>query len=307
MAAQNKLFQQIIWLADTVYSNKSITLEEIDRKWSQSSYNGDKQSQYGKRTFHRHRDLIMELFGIEIKCNRATNEYYIANDVSGKSASGVRAWIINTFALNNLSNLTAGMQERVIFEEIPEGTRYLTTIVNAMRQNRQLVVSYQGFKRDEPHTFFLAPYCLKVFKQRWYLVGKPHDHPEEPEPRVYALDRVKTLAEADTPFHLPAKFKAETFFENQFGVDRSKTEAERIRIKVEKFDANFLRSLPLHHSQREVEQNDKFSVFEFSVAPTTDFILELRKFGPKLEVLAPQSLRDEFAEETKHLNEMYSV
>lgn len=272
MAAQNKLFQRLIWLADTIYSAKRITLEDIDSKWSKSSYN-DGESHYGARNLSRHKDTIHELFGIEIKCDRATNEYYIANDVSGKSASGIRAWIINTFALNNLSNLTAGMQDRVIFEEIPEGTRYLTTIVNAMRQNRQLVVSYQGFNRTEPHTFFLAPYCLKVFKQRWYLVGKPHDHPEEPEPRVYALDRMKTLAEADMPFHLPSKFKPETFFENQFGVDRSKTKAERIRVKVEKFDANFLRSLPLHHTQKELERNDQFSVFEFSVAPTTDFLL----------------------------------
>lgn len=303
MAAQNKLFQQIIWLADTVYSNKSITLEEIERKWSQSSYNNYKQSRYDKRTFHRHRDLIMELFGIEIKCNRATNEYYIANDVSGKSASGVRAWIINTFALNNLSNLTAGMQERVIFEEIPEGTRYLSTIVNAMRQNRQLVVSYQGFKRPEPHTFFLAPYCLKVFKQRWYLVGKPHDHPEETEPRVYALDRITVLTETTEPFKLPKKFIPQEHFANYYGVFcGSQFKPERIRVRVGENSIPYLRSLALHASQTEPEPG----VFEWFVAPTFDFIQQLRTYGSELEVLAPQSLRDKFAAEAKNLMKMYS-
>lgn len=306
MAAQNKLFQRLIWLADTVYSAKHITMDEIDSRWSKSPYNNDHESRYGKRNFSRHKDTIHELFGIEIKCDRATNEYYIANDVSGKSASGMRGWIINTFALNNLTNISAGMRERVIFEEIPEGGRYLSTIVNAMKEGRRLVMSYQGFKRTEPHTFLLDPYCLKVFKQRWYLVGKPEDHQEEKEPRVYALDRVKDLAVTDKSFHLPAKFKPETFFENQFGVDRSKTKAERIRVKVEKFDANFLRSLPLHYTQKELERNDQFSVFEFTVAPTTDFILELRKFGPKLEVLAPQTLRDQFAEEVATLQKTYA-
>lgn len=304
MAAQNKLFQRLIWLADTIYSAKRITLEEIDSKWSKSSYN-DGESRYGARNLSRHKDTIHELFGIEIKCDRATNEYYIANDVSGKAASGVRAWIINTFALNNLSNLTAGMQDRVIFEEIPEGTRYLTTIVNAMRHNRQLVVSYQGYKRTEPHTFYLSPYCLKVFKQRWYLVGKPDDHPEEKEPRVYALDRVKTLAEVDKPFHLPASFKPTSFFENQFGIDRSLTKAEKIRVKVEHYDANFLRSLPLHESQRIIEENEQYTIFEYKLAPTYDFIMELRKFGSKLEVLAPESLREEFAAEANALSELY--
>lgn len=128
-----------------------------------------------------------------------------------------------------------------------------------MKDSRKLVISYQGFKRTEPHTFLLAPYCLKVFKQRWYLVGKPEDHPEEKEPRVYALDRVKDMAVTDKPFHLPAAFKAATFFENQFGIDRSKTKAEKIRVKVANWDANFLLSLPLHTSQRVVESNDEYT------------------------------------------------
>ena len=305
MAAQNKLFQRLIWLADTIYSAKRITLEEIDSKWSKSPYNNDGESRYGARNLSRHKDTIMELFGIEIKCNRATNEYYIANEVSGKAASGVRAWILNTLALNSLANLTAGMQERVVFEEIPEGACYLSTIINAMRANRQLIVSYQGYKRTEPHTFYLSPYCLKVFKQRWYLVGKPDDHPEEKEPRVYALDRVKTLAEVDKPFHLPASFKPTSFFENQFGIDRSITKAEKIRVKVEHYDANFLRSLPLHESQRIIEENEQFTIFEYKLAPTYDFIMELRKFGSKLEVLAPQTLREQFAEESANLANMY--
>ena len=304
MAAQNKLFQRLIWLADTIYSAKRITMEEIDSRWSKSPYNNAHESQYGKRNFSRHKDTIAELFGIEIVCDRSTNTYSI-NDVSRASGSDVRAWIINTFALNNLTNISAGMRDRVIFEEIPEGMRYLSTIINAMKENRRLVVSYQGFKRTEPHTFLLDPYCLKVFKQRWYLVGKPEDHPEEKEPRVYALDRVKDMAVTDKSFHLPAAFKPATFFENQFGIDRSKTKAEKIRVKVANWDANFLISLPLHASQRVAESNDEYTVFEYKLAPTYDFIMELRKYGSKLEVLAPQSLREEFAEEAKHLTQMY--
>lgn len=304
MAAQNKLFQRVIWLADTIYSAGPITLDELDRKWSQSAYNYDHESHYDKRNFHRHRDLIQELFGIEIVCNRSTNTYSIG-EISKSSSAGVRGWIVNTFALNNLTNLDAGMQERVIFEQIPEGMRYLTTIINAMKQSRQLVVSYQGFKRDKPHSFLLEPYCLKVFKQRWYLVGKPEDHPEEKEPRVYALDRVKDITETTKPFHLPHRFKAATFFKNQFGIDRSITKAEKIRVKVSAYDANFLRSLPLHESQAELEKNDQYSVFAYTLAPTYDFIMELRKFGPKLEVLAPKSLRDSFKEDIEAQLKMY--
>ncbi len=304
MAAQNKLFQRVIWLADTIYSAGPITLDELDRRWAQSAYNYDHESHYDKRNFHRHRDLIQELFGIGIVCNRSTNTYSIG-EISKSSSAGVRGWIVNTFALNNLTNLDAGMQERVIFEQIPEGMRFLTTIINAMKQSRQLVVSYQGFKRDKPHSFLLEPYCLKVFKQRWYLVGKPEDHPEEKEPRVYALDRVKDITETNKTFHLPHRFKPATFFKNQFGIDRSITKAEKIRVKVDAYDANFLRSLPLHESQTELERNDDYSVFAYTLATTYDFIMELRKFGPKLEVLAPKSLRDSFKDDIQKMQSLY--
>lgn len=301
MAAQNKLFQRLIWLADTIYSAKRITLEEIDSKWSKSSYS-DGESHYGARNLSRHKETIMELFGIEIKCDRATNEYYIANEVSGKSSTGVRGWIINTFALNNLTNISTDMQDRVLFEEIPKGGRYLTTIVNAMKKNRQLHVTYKKFQSAAPSTFLLAPYCLKVFKQRWYLVGKPDNHPDETEPRVYALDRITVLTETSEPFKMPKKFNPQDYFANYYGVFcGSQFKPEHIRVRVGVNSAPYLRSLALHASQTEPEPG----VFEWFVAPTFDFIQQLRTYGSDLEVLAPQSLRDQFAEEAITLQKMY--
>lgn len=294
MAAQNKLFQRLIWLVDTVYSAGTITQDELDRRWSKSPYNYDHESRYGARNLYRHRETVAELFGIEIVCNRSTYEYSLG-ELGDIESKGVRAWLINTFAINNMVNLAGDMKDRIIFEEIPEGSRYLSTIVSAMKEGRQLYVSYQGFNRPEPHSFLLAPYCLKVFKQRWYLVGKPEDHPEEKDPRVYALDRMKELTETEKPFRLPKDFKADKFFENQFGVDRRLTEAEKIRIKVNAYDANYMRTLPIHESQIETERNDKFSIFTYRVAPTYDFIQELRKFGATLEVLEPAHLREEYA------------
>ena len=303
MGAQNKLFHRLIWLIDTVYSAKRIKIGEINRRWLNSHYN-DTQERYCERTLSRHRAAIAEIFGIAIECDKTTNEYYIAEqgDIGGK---GIRAWLVDTFAISNMVNLAGDMKNRIIFENVPEGSRFLSTIVSAMKEGRYLYATYQGFNRAEPHSFLLAPYCLRVNLQRWYLVGKPEDHPEEPEPRVYALDRMKDLVQVEKPYELPKAFKPEEFFINQYGIDRSITEPMDIRIKVNAYDAKFLRSLPLHHSQREVEQNDQYVIFTYHIAPTYDFIMELRKFGSKLEVLAPQSLRDQFAEEAEKTANRY--
>ena len=304
MAAQSKLFQRLIWLVDTIYSAGHITREEIDRKWEQSHYNDMHESQYGERNFHRHRDTITEIFGIEIVCNHTTKEYSIEG-LDNNGGKRVRAWLMNTFAINNMVNNAGGLQDRIIFEEIPEGTRFLSTIVNAMKDGKQLWVSYQGFNRPEPHSFLLAPYCLKVFKQRWYMVGKPEDHPEEAEPRVYALDRVKELTMTDKSFRLPKDFKASLFFRSQFGVDRRIREAAKVVVRVSEFDANFIKTLPIHDSQIEMKSEDGWVYFSYYVAPTYDFIQELRKFGSTMEVLEPASLREQFKAESEKLKELY--
>ncbi|MGM9817575.1 MAG: WYL domain-containing protein [Paludibacteraceae bacterium] len=304
MAAQNKLFQRLIWLVDTIYSAGHITREEIDRRWAHSPYNDTNATEYGERNFHRHRDTIYELFGIEITCNRTTKEYALAS-LGDFNQGGVRAWLIDTFAINNMVNLAGDMQNRILFERIPEGSRYLSNIVSAMKEGRRLKVTYQRFDCAESHSFLLSPYCLKVFNRRWYLVGKPENHPEETIPRVYALDRVKELTIADSSFRMPKDFVAAAFFNGYFGIDRSIVTPEHIQIKVSAPAANYIRTLPIHDSQCESERNELFSVFDYDVAPTYDFIQELRKHGAHLEILEPKHLREDFKRESILLTRIY--
>lgn len=304
MAAQNKLFQRLIWLVDTIYSAGHISREEIDRRWARSVYNETHANDYGERNFHRHRETILEIFGIEIACNHTTKEYYIAS-LDELNNAGIRSWLVDTFAINNMVNLAGDMQERILFEKIPAGTQFLSTIVSAMKENHLLQVTYQRFDRIVPHVFLLAPYCLKVFRQRWYMVGKPNDHSEESEPRIYALDRVKALYATDEPCKIPKQFDPAKFFENQFGIDRRITKAEYIKVRVTAEAANYIRTLPIHHTQYELERTDTFSIFTYHVAPTYDFIQELRKHGSNLMVMEPKKLREEFEKEAASLNKMY--
>jgi len=69
-----------------------------------------------------------------------------------------------------------------------------------------------------------------------------------------------------------------------------------VRVRVTASCANYLRSLPLHHSQIEIEQENDHSIFEFFVAPTYDFIQELRSQGDELLVQKPKWLAMKFRE-----------
>ena len=61
---------------------------------------------------------------------------------------------------------------------------------------------------------------------------------------------------------------------------------------MQAWQANYLRALALHHSQKEEERNDTYSVFSVYLKPTFDFRQEILWMGDSVEVLSPASLRE---------------
>lgn len=284
------LFNRYIWLVDTIYSAGNISRDEINRRWRTSQYNEDHEAEIPERTFHRHKDAIQSMFDIEIRYNRSNETYYIAN-LDDAMNGEIRKWLVNTFAVNNLIQEGHQLKKRILFEEIPSGQRFLTPIIEAMRDEWVVKMGYRGFDREEAHTFIVEPYCVKVFRQRWYLVARNVTYDEV---RIYALDRIESFQTIDVHFRLPRDFDAARYFENSFGITvEPDRKPELVRVKVSPRQSNYLRTLPLHRSQEEVEREPDYSIFEYLLVPTFDFQQELRRYGADLEVLSPRWLREE--------------
>jgi predicted DNA-binding transcriptional regulator YafY len=141
-----------------------------------------------------------------------------------------------------------------------------------------------------------------MFKQRWYMVAHA---PGKGKTLIYSLDRIHALEPTTQRYKLPKDFDAERYFKNTYGVSFADDQPEEVKVKISAYQANFLRSLPIHASQEEIECNDEFSIFRYFVVPTFEFMQELRKYGSELEVLSPQSLRDEFIDEAGSLYSKY--
>ena len=171
MPKQNSaiLLNKYIWLIDTIYSAGHITRDEIDRRWCRSLLSEDEMS-IPPRTFHRWRIAIEELFQISIEYDKWKG-YYI-EDRSDIERNSMRKWLINTFAVNNLINEGQHLRQHISFEEVPSGQRFLTTILEAIRDRVKLRVTHRGFTKPEPSTFTIKPYGLKIFKQRWYVLAE---------------------------------------------------------------------------------------------------------------------------------------
>lgn len=298
---QAHIFQRYIWLVNTIAAAGQITKAELDARWSRSSLNDEHEPDYPRKTFYRHREDIAEIFGVEIAFRKRDNAYYIAHSEDMKG-DDLRRWLMNNFAVNNALAESQSLRTRILTEQIPEGHHYLPTIIEAMRDNHVLLVEHGRFGQPTK-CFTLEPYCLKVFKQRWYVYGRPSNHPEER--RIYALDRICRLEQTEATFCMPDTFDAEQEFSIYYGVFTDRP-AEHVRIRVNKYGAPFLRSLPIHHSQREVLTTDEYSEFEYYVAPTFDFIQQLRTYGAQLVVLFPTWLRDDMRQEVASLLHLYN-
>lgn len=279
-------FKRYIWLVDLINRRKYVSFKEISEAWMRSPLNetGDPLSE---RTFFNHKDAIAGMFGIEILNDRSLGFYIGRSDVGSDETSD---WMLHTLCLNNVLHENADMKDRILMEKVPSSERFLTDIISAMRDFRVISLCYQSFRHPEPFCFNVRPYCVKYFKQRWYLLGD-----SDLGLRIYSLDRFVDMEELEEHFEIPKGFDAEEYFGNYFGVIIGE-EPEDVKIRVVPDQVKYFRTLPMHGSQRETVQEDGSSVFSYHIAPTFDFVQEILSHGADVEVLEPAKLRESIAD-----------
>lgn len=294
------LFNCYIWLLNTI-ARGPISRAAIDEKWAHSSVNEYKQDYLPESNFHRWKSTVEMLFDVHIKCN-AYNEYYIeeASDLRG---TDLRLRLLNLMSMDSLLKDSKELSDQILFEPIPSGEKFLAPIIEALRDKTAIEMTYQGFTKDYPATFIVEPYCLKMFKQRWYVLAYS---PGIDQTYLYSLDRIHAIEPTTQKYKLPKGFNAEAYFKDAYGTADLNYEPVEVKISISAKQAPYLRTLPLHKSQEEIETNEEYSIFRYFIIPSYDFKQELYKYGSDVEVLAPEDMRKEFAKDADRVNKMYN-
>lgn len=302
--AQTELFKRYIWLVDLIYRNDGITRDEINRQWSIATLNDKKENKIPERTFHHHKNAIKDLFDVDIVCDRHGEKTYHIADRESMRQDGTKEWLLNTFAVSNILSECKDLKHRILFESIPSGQQYLTQIIEAMRDGKVLNMAYQSFRMDAPAPHEVEPYCLKIYKQRWYLLGRRTDRDVM---RTFALDRIKCIKLTDKTFLLPDSFDAEKYFEDSIGIIvESNCPAQTISILATNGQEDYIRSLPLHPTQQEYETGCGSAKFSIFAQPNYDLIQELLRYGDNVTVLRPKWFRDQFRQIANKMSYNYS-
>lgn len=295
------LFNRYIWLLDTINSRKSLSFEKINAHWRESPLNDD-----GKdlpiRTFHNHKSTIEEEFGLNIVCDRSTNEYYIIN-LSDLKGGNIKNWILESLAVHNVISEQIMLKDRIVMESIPSSYKYLAEIIESMKRNRILFITYRPYTSNEDYVFEIKPYAIKLFRQIWYVAAY-NDYTNSI--RIYSLDWVLNLSISEKQFELPKDFSSEVYFNDYFGVMiLEDIKLETVLIKVYKEDVNYIRSLLMHHSQKEIETKDDYSIFQFKIKPTYDFKQAILARVNHVEVISPESFRKEIKDSIDKMAALY--
>ena len=296
------LISNYVWLIDFIRRRGKASYRTINEAWQREGRDGGLE--LSKRTFLRHINDIADIFGIDIECEGYGDyRYFITYDDS--QSDSTKTWLLNSMSLHNFVCESQQLKKRILLENIPSGQKFLTTMIEAIRDQRKVHIWHQGFGKDESN-FTIEPYCVKLYRQRWYVLAK-----SERGVRIYALDRINNAERTDQKYKLPDS-NPEEVFENIIGISITNKKVERIVVKAYKGEEFgycdcYLRSLPLHSSQKENtrKSTEEYAVFEYNIKPTYEFVQTLLSMHNQIEVLEPLSLRNDMKNIIDTMGKMY--
>ena len=292
-----QIFHQYIWIINTLRAYGQLTLEELSRKWQDDQVVDGNPLQ--RSSFNRHRDAILDMFGIIIDCDKKTYRYFISNPEALRDGS-IERWLFSTLTVHGMLSDSAAVKERVVLENVPAGLEYLDTILHAIKTNHRIRMGYQKFGK-EGYVKTVCPYALKLFHQRWYLLARN----DEDQMRVYALDRMTMAQLTDENFDMPEDFLPQQYFAEYFGVLTDETPMAHVVVRAHRWMPNYLRTLPLHHSQCELTSTPDYTDFSYDIRPTSDFLGELLRHSDGIEVLQPLDLREKMRQIIENILKRY--
>ena len=297
------LFQEYIWLVETIHRAGRLTLGEINERWLRTEMS--EGISIARSTFNRHRDAILDMFGIIIDCDKKDGfRYYIDNEEVLEEDS-IQNWMLSTLSVNSVLSESKGVHDRILLERIPSDGENLHKFIDAMKRGVRVKVNYRrygGGGYGSPMK--LDPFFVRLFNKRWYALVK------FPEPTgllfTLAFDRIVSLEDTDEKFDYPKNFDPADWFRDSYGIVRDpEVPVETVVVRAFGKEANYLRDLPLHHSQREVETTEEYTDFALTLSPTADFFSPLLSRGAAIKVLQPQWLADEIKQQHRAAVELY--
>ena len=283
--------KKCLYIINLMERKGPMTLKEINDYYQYSSLcEGDELL---PRTFLRYREYIEETFPCYIDFNQRTGKYELRRHKAlyGEDDS-LYDYLLSAYHIEGMTELALKHRDKIMLTEAPTGVENVQIILEAIDKKKGVECDYYSYNKKSVKQQKLIPYFLRTWENRWYLVAEPDNHHHGLS--VFALERMDNIRLTEEKL-LPSKnITADEYFDGSFGVNHSDDQKpERILIKVYSTQVEYVRALPIHESQKEVETTDEWSIFEYWLVPCYNFFQQLLWHREKLELIEPSTVRNE--------------
>ena len=291
-------FKRYLYVIDRLRS-RPCSFNELQEHVMRKLENDDIDTtfEYAIRTFERDKKDITALFGIVIQYNRKDKTYAIdEEEIEDQSVTRM----IDAFSIHHALQEGNKLSPSVFLEKRKSlGTEHIHGIIHAIQNLYLLQFTHQKHWEDFSSQREVKPIAIKESQQRWYLVALDKKNNVV---KTFGLDRISNLKITDTKFK-PVAYNVEKEFQHAFGVETYEA-AEKVVLEFSKQQGNYIKTFPLHKSQRIVKETEDAVSIEIFIHTTNDIKMELLKYGNDVKVLSPISLQNEIK---NRISEMYNL
>ncbi len=278
------LLKIYVWLFSTIRREGYITRDRLNDLWMKETKLSD-GIPMERAQFNRYRCNIQDLFDVNIECDEHYNYYIDAKELD--KADEILRLLTEVLYKYHDSVDYHKIKDRIFLEPNPSAGYFLKELIDSMCDDKIVRIKYKRYENKEAATHVVKSYFLKQYHQRWYLYGAKDDD----KMLTFSLDRIQGMKATDKKFVFDNKLNVEDYFKDAFGVVvDERVPVERIVIRAFGTEANYLRDLKLHHSQKEIFTSDEYCDFELRLRPTLDFVGKLCERAYRLKVLEPDHL-----------------
>jgi predicted DNA-binding transcriptional regulator YafY len=188
--------------------------------------------------------------------------------------------------------------------ELLTGIEWLDVLYKAIVNKTTLVITYQSFKARQAADIIFYPYLLKEYRNRWFILGMKK---QGKEIITFALDRIQNIILQDKELFIQHKnFEPQTYFDDIIGVTRNYAEKPTaILFWASSFHAPYIKTKPIHASQKIVEEVKGGTHFSIEVIPNFEMERELIGFGEGLKILSPNNIVRQIKRKVRLMAELY--
>ncbi|MFW5657419.1 MAG: helix-turn-helix transcriptional regulator [Bacteroidota bacterium] len=253
-----------------------------------------------KRTFQRDLADIRSIYNVDIRFDYSRKVYFIEQEQS----SEINERLMEAFDTYHALNVKENLSQYIHLEKRrPQGTENLYGLLHAIRNHLEVDFVHQKFWEEKPTIREVQPYALKEFRNRWYVMGKDLN---DSQIKSFALDRLTDLNISRKQFLPPDDFNMQEHFRYCFGIiSPNNNTPETIILSFTPLQGKYVKTLPLHETQKVLVDNEKELRISLILYITHDLLMEILSFGDSVKVIEPPRLAEEMVETYKSALRQY--